>query len=88
MTDDTLPARYPNGRFGPGNPGRPVGAISRSSQRAAIAILNHFEFNQEEFLHRVMRDPRTYIRLLAHVLPRQVEVDLADPPADADAGDR
>jgi hypothetical protein len=34
MSDD-LPARHANGRFGPGNTGRPVGSYNRASGRAA-----------------------------------------------------
>ncbi len=31
------PARHPNGRFGPGNPGRRAGARNHVSHRAAMA---------------------------------------------------
>ena len=39
----TLPARHANGRFGPGNPGRPFGSSNRMSRAVAEGILAHFE---------------------------------------------
>jgi hypothetical protein len=41
------PARYPNGRFGPGNPGRPLGARGRASRVAVLDILRQLELEQE-----------------------------------------
>jgi hypothetical protein len=76
MPDDAdLPARYANGRFGPGNPGRPVGSYNRASRRAALAILDHFDSIQGGFLEKLADGNRDqYIALLAKVLPRQIEV--------------
>jgi hypothetical protein len=89
MTDHAyLPARHANGRFGPGNPGRPVGSYNRASSRAAQAILDHFETIQDKFLEELADNPYLYISLLSRVLPRQVEigvssaVDLAEGQAD------
>jgi len=41
MTDaaDPRPARYANGRFGPGNPGRRLGARGRSSNEMVLNML-------------------------------------------------
>jgi hypothetical protein len=73
------PARYANGRFGPGNPGRPLGSYSRASRRAAMAILEHFETHQEALLDRLVnRNSELYCKVLGRVLPRQIEVGIAD----------
>jgi len=84
-----LPARYANGRFGPGNPGRPVGSYNRASRRAALAILDHFESIQGGFLERLSANNfALYIALLAKVLPRQIEVGspVADTLPEDDVG--
>ncbi len=74
MPDDAdLPARYADGRFGPGDPGRPVGSYNRAPRRAALAILDHFEKIQDQFLERLADDRSLYVALLSRVLPRQVE---------------
>ncbi|HEY2179220.1 MAG TPA: hypothetical protein VGH15_11615 [Caulobacteraceae bacterium] len=86
MSDSTqLPARYENGRFGPGNPGRPVGSYNRASRRAALTILAHFEATQEQFLERLAQSKDLYIALLARVLPKQIVVGACDVEAMSDA---
>jgi hypothetical protein len=84
MPDD-LPARHANGRFGPGNTGRPVGSYNRASGRAAQAILDHFETIQEKFLEELAENPYLYISLLSRVLPRQVEIGVSSPADLTDA---
>lgn len=74
MSDHNLPARYADGRFGPGNPGRPLGSYNRASRRAALAILNHFEAIQHNFLDKLEYNSAMYIALLSKVLPRQIEI--------------
>ncbi len=78
MNETDQPARYPNGRFGPGNPGRPLGARNRKPQRLANAILEHFQENQAAVLNRLNRSffPE-YVRLVGRLLPKQV--DFASP---------
>ena len=86
MPDDAnLPARYADGRFGPGNPGRPVGSYNRAPRRAALAILDHFEKIQDQFLERLADDRSLYVALLSKVLPRQVEIGVSSIETASDA---
>jgi len=45
-----LPARYGNGRFGPGNPGRRRGSRNHTSRRTSMLVLQHFERNRDNIL--------------------------------------
>lgn len=81
------PARYTNGRFGPGNPGRRAGSRNTASRRVAMAILEHFENNRENILDRLWKgNTPAYAGLLARLLPRQVELvpSLLDDVSDAE----
>jgi hypothetical protein len=86
MSDPSVPVvRHPNGRFGPGNPGRQVGARNRLSHRAAMAILQDFESNRGEVLHR-LRSTYTpaYFAILVRLLDRQLQ---SEPPTLDDYSD-
>src|ERR1022692_1658664 len=73
--DSSLPARYTDGRFGPGNPGRRAGSRNQASRRVVMAILEHFERNREDILDRLgLAYTPAYAGLLARLLPRQVEL--------------
>ncbi|HEY2178271.1 MAG TPA: hypothetical protein VGH15_06785 [Caulobacteraceae bacterium] len=90
MTDTptNLPARYSNGRFGPGNPGRPVGAYNRASKRAVLSILDHFEAHKDRLLDGMLVsdfDRALYVKLLSRVLPRELSVTVSEPPPMSDA---
>ena len=80
------PARYANGRFGPGNSGRPVGARNRAPRRVVDGILAHFEARQEETLNLLARwwKPE-YVRLVARFLPRPGEDESSADDAAAEA---
>ena len=73
--DDTTPPRMPthspNGKFAPGNPGRPRGSRNRMSKGIAISLLAHYHAHEEEFLERLSKFffPE-YVRLLGRMLPR------------------
>ncbi|HEY3814689.1 MAG TPA: hypothetical protein VGL66_15825 [Caulobacteraceae bacterium] len=84
------PARHANGRFGAGNPGRPLGARNRVSQRVAIAILKDFEAHQGELIPRLRNFNMTlYLRLVSNLLPRSGDVGLADYDlSDGDLADK
>jgi hypothetical protein len=73
-----LPARHANGRFGPGNPGRRLGARNRISHRAAMAILEDFELHSDKVLER-LRNVFTpaYFAILARMLDRGLQVEAA-----------
>lgn len=72
--------RQPNGRFGAGNPGRPPGARARQSQRLIMAILQDFGEHQDEILRRLREHHLpAYVALASRLLPRQIEVGVADP---------
>jgi hypothetical protein len=84
--DDTAHWRGADGRFGPGNPGRPLGARGRASRRVARAILSDFEANQEDLLPRLRRwfVPQ-YVQLVTRLLPRQSEDGASEPEALSEA---
>ena len=72
----SLAIRYPNGRFGPGNPGRRAGARNRMSHRATMAILEDFELHREEVLEQLRRyNAPAYFAILVRLLERQLQVD-------------
>ncbi len=65
------PARYPNGRFGPGHAGRPLGSRNRMSKRVALALLNHFAEHETEILDKInVHYFGDYLRLIGRLLPR------------------
>jgi hypothetical protein len=69
------PARHADGRFGPGNTGRPLGSRNRVSKRIALSLLNHYAEHEAEILDRLSRQHFIeYMRLIGRMLPR--------PPAD------
>jgi hypothetical protein len=72
---DRGPARYPNGRFGPGHTGRPRGSRNKISRRVALSILRHFEANDAEILKKLTdwQMIPDYMRLLGKMLPSDVE---------------
>ena len=66
------PARHADGRFGPGNPGRPRGARGRMTQRIAFSLLRHFEENQAQILRTLTAydNIHVYMRLIDRMLAR------------------
>jgi len=78
--------RLANGRFGPGNPGRPPGSRNRMTQRLVAEILADFERNREQVLAHLRADhAAAYARLVARFLPPQTLAGLEDGPAPAPA---
>ena len=78
--DDT---RQSNGRFGAGNPGRPPGSRNRAT-RFAKAFLDDFEANQDELLERLRTAHlRTYMSVIAHLMPRQFDFEVLDSDLEA-----
>jgi hypothetical protein len=74
--DDT---RQSNGRFGPGNPGKPAGARHRISQRVVTTILADFEKHQDKILRELrVGHIRQYVSLVSRLLPRQALVECVD----------
>ncbi len=76
MDANQLPApwRDANGRFTPGNRGRPFGARNRVSKRVTLAILRDFETHQDEVLAKLRRwfIPQ-YVQMVSRLLPRPVD---------------
>lgn len=52
--------RQANGRFGPGNAGRPLGSRNRISHTAMLSIIADFEAGKRELIDRL------YAALAAH----------------------
>lgn len=69
------PARYANGRFGPGNPGRLPGSRNRITQRIALSLLNHYEANEAQYLEKLSswQGFPQFMRLIERMLPRELE---------------
>ena len=81
----SLPARYPNGRFGPGNPGRHAGARGRMSHKAVIRILEDFDLHSPVLLDRMRK---TFTPAYFEILCRLLEKTPPDePPAVAEFSD-
>jgi hypothetical protein len=72
MTDASSaePARDANGRFGPGNPGRPPGSCNRLSRRKARALLALFDGRTEALLDYLVAEPMLYLEVVGCLLPR------------------
>ena len=66
------PARDANGRFGPGNPGRPRGARGRMTQRVALSLLRHYEENEAQILRTLTAydNIHVFMRLIDRMLAR------------------
>ena len=70
------PARYANGRFGPGNPGRRIGARSRVSHRAVMAILEDFELHKDAVMKRLREyHAPAYFAILNRLLERELKAE-------------
>jgi len=70
------PARYANGRFGPGNPGRRAGARNRISHRATMAILEDFELHKDEVMRRLRDHYLTeYFGFMTQILEREPKAE-------------
>jgi len=77
------PTRQTNGRFGAGNPGRPVGSRNRSA-RVAEVFFDDFEANQDEIMRRLrVAHLRTYMSVITHLMPRQIEIAAPDDGGEA-----
>jgi hypothetical protein len=64
------PARDANGRFGPGNPGRPHGARNRMPKRLAFALLIRYADDKAEMLETLRADRfLRFKRRLGRLLP-------------------
>ncbi|HEY5289675.1 MAG TPA: hypothetical protein VIJ59_06535 [Caulobacteraceae bacterium] len=87
MTDTASPpARYANGRFGPGNPGRRAGSRNRMSHRVMMSILEEFEAPKEEILNSIRsKNAPSYFSTLMRALPRFLENDAPDVSTYSDA---
>jgi Family of unknown function (DUF5681) len=67
-------------RFKPGqsgNPaGRPKGARNKVSERLLEALAKHFESNGEAAIEKVFAErPHDYLKIIASLVPRQMEID-------------
>jgi hypothetical protein len=84
MTDAATPriyedSRQADGRFGPGNPGKPTGARHRISQRVVTTILADFEKHQLKILEELRKYHLCqYVSLVSRLLPRQALVECVD----------
>ena len=76
------PSRHADGRFGPGNPGRPRGARGKVSRRIALGLLRHYEQHEAEILERLSRGHfDQFMRLIGRMLPHEPdETDLEALP--------
>ena len=77
MTDPATPSgRSADGRFGPGNPGRPPGARNRVSRQLLIEIHKDFEAHKEELLGRLRSSyTPSYFNTLARLMPHMAQTE-------------
>jgi hypothetical protein len=94
MPDNPLsspqPARHANGRFGPGNAGRPPGARGRAAHGVTLAILEDFMKHKDAALANArFANPGTYLNAIVRLLPTQAApgqqdiLDWSDAEVDA-----
>jgi hypothetical protein len=68
--------RGPNGRWLPGNPGKPVGARNKLAERVLDTFLRDFEEHGAVALVKVREErPSDYWRIATQLLPQQVLVN-------------
>jgi hypothetical protein len=68
--------RGPNGRWLPGNPGKPIGARNKLAERALDTFLRDFEQHGAVALVKVREErPADYWRIATQLLPQQVLVN-------------
>jgi hypothetical protein len=80
------PARYENGRFGPGNPGRRPGARGRTANRVTMAILEDFLEHKDETLKYARRfRVEAYLNTVLKLLPSQAAIEAPEVRAWSDA---
>jgi hypothetical protein len=77
-----LTGRDANGRFSPGNSGRPKGSKNKVAVRFLESVLADYEAHQEDVLARLrQKHVSEYMRAVSRLLPKRVEV-VAGPPED------
>jgi hypothetical protein len=85
MSDSAPLARYPDGRFGPGNPGRRAGARNKMSHRAAMAILEDFEVHKDKLMEGMRYAHKVaYFTAMLQFVGRHLENGALDEPLGAD----
>jgi hypothetical protein len=77
MSDPAPPSgRLANGRFGPGNAGRPPGARNRVSRQLLLEIHKDFETHKEELLDRLRSSyTPSYFSTLARLMPHMAQTE-------------
>jgi len=86
MLAERTARKQPTGRpFKPGQSGypagRPKGSRNRLSERFLSALADDFEKHGEDVIARVREAyPAVYLRILASLLPTQVEIDAETTP--------
>ena len=78
------PARYADGRFGPGHAGRPRGARNRINHRVALSLLRHFEANEAAIVERITTH---YFNEYLHMVGRMLPQEVSDPDLEAASPD-
>ena len=76
MTDAPSPKKDPKDyRFQPGNPGKPKGVKHRLKESFWKALTSDFEANGAEAIVAAReKDPLGYLRVIASVLPQQIDI--------------
>ena len=69
-------SRRPDGRFGPGNPGRPKGALGRSGKHLVRLMLADFESHHVELMQKLRYHyTREYMAMILSIMPEQEAED-------------
>lgn len=89
MSNRSKPAKGPDGRFQPGNNGgggRPLGSRNKLSEVFLHALCVDFDKHGADVIERVrVEDPAAYLRTVASLTPRKIEMQHSEPGNMSDA---
>jgi hypothetical protein len=61
----------------PGNKGRPLGSKNKLAETFIAGLVKSFERDGQDAIDRVMaEDPAAYLRVIASILPREIDIDV------------
>lgn len=76
-------------RFKPGNPGRPKGSRNKLGEAFIAALHNDFTEHGVEAIQKVREEkPDAYMKVIASILPKELNIKVEDELSDAELDQR